>query len=482
MRGRTHPPWATGRADYDREVNVASPPTVAVLTAEPLTDRLAGPAIRARAIATEVARAGHRVSLLSTSAADGSALGELPDNLTVAGPETAAGLTSADVVIVQGRVLLERPELATSDARIVVDLYDPFHLEALFRGADDPLRRVDLVEGARGTLTGQLRRGDHFLCASERQRDFWLGWLAAAGRLNPSTHAADPTYRSFISVAPFGIDDEPPAEGPSPLRAIDGIDAEDPIVVWAGGLHEWLDPVTVVRAVARVARSVPNVRLVLLGSHNPATIADGGPSVSETATAAAAAVTELELDEHVFFHGDWVPFAERGAVLLDAAVGVLAQERHIETQFSFRTRLLDHLWAGLPTVSTHGDGLGSRLQARGAASLVEPGDDEAMAAEIVDLLTSDDRRATMAAAARAAADNYRWSHTLAPLLAYLAEAPPAADLANATQARLIMNPPSPAATGAAHYLDRARRQLDAGGPGEVLRRSTDAARRRLGRG
>ena len=36
------------------------------------------------------------------------------------------------------------------------------------------------------SLNQQLRRGDFFLCASEKQRHFWLGQLAGVGRLNPA--------------------------------------------------------------------------------------------------------------------------------------------------------------------------------------------------------------------------------------------------------------------------------------------------------
>ena len=64
----------------------------------------------------------------------------------------------------------------------------------------------------------QLALGDFFLCASERQRDFWIGALHTAGRINPQTYAADPTLRSLIDVVPFGLPDEPPPEHSRPSR------------------------------------------------------------------------------------------------------------------------------------------------------------------------------------------------------------------------------------------------------------------------
>ena len=40
-----------------------------------------------------------------------------------------------------------------------------------------------------------------------------------------------------------------------------------------------------------------------------------------------------------------MPYDERADYLLDADVGVSTHFPHIETEFSFRTRILDYLWA-----------------------------------------------------------------------------------------------------------------------------------------
>ncbi len=49
---------------------------------------------------------------------------------------------------------------------------------------------------------------------------------------------------------------------------------------------------------------------------------------------------------HVFFNEEWVPYDERQNYLLDADVAVTTHFHHVETEFSFRTRVLDYLWAG----------------------------------------------------------------------------------------------------------------------------------------
>jgi hypothetical protein len=66
-------------------------------------------------------------------------------------------------------------------------------------------------------------------------------------------------------------------------------------------------------------------------------------------------------DECVFFN-DWVSYDERQNYLLQADVGVSLHFAHLETHFSFRTRLLDYIWAGLPTIVTRGDVLSDLVE------------------------------------------------------------------------------------------------------------------------
>ncbi len=68
---------------------------------------------------------------------------------------------------------------------------------------------------------------------------------------------------------------------------------------------------------------------------------------------------------HVFFNEKWVPYNDRQNFLLDADVGVSTHFEHIETTFSFRTRILDYLWTHLPIVTTRGDGFGDLVIAEG---------------------------------------------------------------------------------------------------------------------
>ncbi len=161
---------------------------------------MAGPAIRAWQIASALS-AEHEVQLVTTTLAD------LPDSPFPVRAVDDAGLAEVeqwcDVLVFQGWLVHKRPFLLESDKILVADVYDPLHLEQLEQGRDDGWRgRILAVQSATAVLNEQLLRGDYFLCASEKQRDFWLGQLSALGRVNPVTYDADETLRSLISVVP----------------------------------------------------------------------------------------------------------------------------------------------------------------------------------------------------------------------------------------------------------------------------------------
>ena len=168
-----------------------------------------------------------------------------------------------------------------------------------------------------------------------------------------------------------------------------GIGADDKILLWPGGIWNWFDPLTVIRAVHELSRRRDDVRLYFLGVKHP------NPEMPDMAMAgeAVALADELGLrDRVVFFNFGWVPYAERGRYLLEADVAVSAHFDDIETRFAFRTRLLDCLWAGLPVVTTRGDTLGELIVAGGAGSAVDVGDVDGWV-EALESLLDDARRA-----------------------------------------------------------------------------------------
>lgn len=441
---------------------------ILVLTGDALTERMAGPAIRAWNIALALS-GEHDVHLVTTNP-----LADPPPApfRVSAGKrhELEAPIAWADVVVLQGHVLELAPSLKKqhSGKIVVADLYDPMHLELLEQGkgvADDK-RAADLV-GVTRVLDAQLERGDFFLCASERQRHFWLGHLAAMGRLSPRLYDADPTTQSLLAVVPFGLSPQAPVRTGPGLRSTLGIGGTDHVVLWAGGVYSWFDPLTLVRAIDRLRRRRGDVRLVFLGMKHP------NPEVAEMDIGARTIRLADSLgltDKHVYFNEQWVPYGERQNWLLDSNCGVTTHYEHVETTFAFRTRVLDYLWAGLPIVTTDGDSFADLVRAEKLGVVVPAEDPDALAAALEKCLYDEDFAAGCAERIAVVAQRYAWPEALKPLVEFCRDPRPAADRLPGT-ADLVTTPAVRGSAMVRRDVDLLREYLADGGPRELARRA-----------
>ncbi|MEA2686589.1 MAG: hypothetical protein QOE93_1784, partial [Actinomycetota bacterium] len=322
-----------------------------------------------------------------------------------------------DVLLFQGWLLTGRPFLLHSTKVVIADIYDPLHLEQLEQARDEgEKRRVELVSDAVGVLNEQLLRGDFFLCASEKQRDFWLGQLSALGRVNPLTYDEDGTMRSLITVVPFGISDAPPVHTRPALKGVlPGIGLDDKVILWGGGIYNWFDPLTLLGAVDRLRHRLPNVRLFFMGLKHP------NPDIPEMRMAVSARALSDALGltgTHVFFNEGWVEYDDRQNYLLESDVGVSTHIDHLETAMSFRTRILDYFWASLPVVCTAGDSLADLVDAEGLGLTVPSGDVEALEAALFRILDDEGFRKGCVENVARVAPGLTWSEGLRPLVEF----------------------------------------------------------------
>ena len=451
---------------------------IAVVTADSLTTAMAGPAIRAWEISTALA-AEHEVRLASTTRCEISS----PSFATqLAGErELRALLEWCDVFVVQGWVLHGRPHLRDGAKVMVVDLYDPLHLEQLelARGEGDGVRRGS-VRNATAALNEQLVRGDFFVCASAKQRDFWLGQMSALGRVNPLTYDENETLDSLIRIVPFGLRDEPPVHTRQVVKGVvPGIAEDDEVVLWGGGIYNWLDPLTLVRAVDRLRARRPRVRLYFLGLRHP------NPEVPQMRMAVdtRALADRLGLTgTHVFFNEGWVAYEDRQNHLLEADVGVSTHLDHLETAYSFRTRILDYLWAALPVVATGGDAFAELIERETLGLTVAPGDVEALEEALFRVLDDRELAAVCRKNLAAVRGRFAWSEVLAPLVEFCREPRRAPDLVDPEMAAALgagVVAPVARRTGLAADAAIALDYLRKGGLGMVVARARSRVRHRL---
>ncbi|MCZ4495504.1 MAG: glycosyltransferase family 1 protein, partial [Thermoleophilia bacterium] len=331
-----------------------------------------------------------------------------------------------DVVVTQPQRVDVAWALHRSGTPVVYDMYVPSFVERIAQLDAEPMAaslKARLLERDRLEYATALRLGNGFICATERQRDHWLGALGALGRLDLGLLARDSAGRSPIGIVPFGLPNEPAtplsepgSEGAGAIRG--ELVPEDSIVLlWTGGIWNWFDPVTLVEGFAEARKVEPRLRLVVLGLQHP----EGAWDEQAAGAALRRRADELDLldDGSLVLVEGWVPYGERHRYLLDADIAVSAHHDSLETRFSFRTRFLDHLWTGLPTLSTEGGDLTDTLAAAGAARTVPDGDAGAWREALVELAADADARAALAAGALELASQYRWGRVVDGLVQQL---------------------------------------------------------------
>jgi glycosyltransferase involved in cell wall biosynthesis len=320
----------------------------------------------------------------------------------------------ADVIMPCGFVLHQFPELRLLGCPLVIDGYDPYPAETLSLAVG---RTKEEQQSHQRDLLGQLRRecqsGDFFLCASEAQRFWWLGMLATHGRLNAQTFGADVTLRNLIDIVPFGCRSEPPESTRPVLKGVHpGVGRHDKVLLWGGGIWEWLDPLTLLRAVVQVVEQRPDVKLIFPGTRHPNQVVPDMPMRQR----AVALASELGLTgSHVFF-GDWVPHIDWPNYLLEADVGICLHFDSLETQLAFRSRVLDYVWAGLPMLVTRGGATGELVSSYGLGILVDYESPEEVAAGLMRLL--DEPRAARRERFAVARSELRWEKAAEPLVRF----------------------------------------------------------------
>ena len=434
-------PEAGYREGYENIVTafpVLSPPSatrILIVTGDPIGAKVAGPAIRAWNMAEQLSLR-HQVTLLSLSSAertsDGFSVVHVPPG---ADRKFSQFERWADVILFQGEAMRFFPSLRNSQKILIADLYDPMHLEQLEQGRHlhDPSWGTR-VDDATFTLNEQISRADFFLAASDKQRSFWLGHLASLGRINPKTYEGDPDLEGLISVVPFGLPAQPPVASRPAIRGVHpAVGPESKILIWSGGIYNWFDPLTLIRAVALLLPHHPELRLFFLGTKHPH---PGVPEMEVLGQARALAQDLGVLDTAVIFNDEWVKYDERANYLLDADIGVSTHYSHIETSFSFRTRILDYLWAGLPMVVTKGDHFADLIEEKGLGLTVDAENVEQLSEALEQALFDEAFIAECRERVLAARRDYEWPRVLAPLTSFLESPSLAGDRPAASQGRV----------------------------------------------
>lgn len=349
--------------------------SVVVATPDIVGERMAGPGIRAWYLTQELSK--HFPTKLVSMADRDSA-------------DAKQAFRDATVLIGQPARNFRR---ARREQRIVYDLFDPTVLELreLYGSSPSIRQRIHLAaEWAR--LSEALMRADLLMCAAPNQRRFYEKLQSGDAH--------------WIEV-PFGIDSTELASCPKP---------QDNVVVWGGGVWEWLDPATAVDAVVRANTSGTRVKLLFMGRRRPTT-----PQAVDRRREDRFDALLQRGGPHVAANEGWVPYRERLSWLRAGKIAIMLHRSTAEAEYSIRTRIFDAIAAGIPVVSTAGGFAADLVEKEGLGIVVPPEDVDAVEKAIIRLLKDDEFHSRCVSNLERIRPRYIWDVVTRPLVEAVSE-------------------------------------------------------------
>jgi len=338
---------------------------ILLLSRAAIGPRMASPGVRAYQLARALARAMPDAEITLAAPDNRGEAGPLEPNVRMhywgSNAEAAFLARQHDMTVTRNFP----PQFARllGETRLALDAFTPLYVEWMELSKRDilPKWRRTWMSGNRWYLNMQLTLADYIFCADERQRDMWIGMLMALALVPPDVYERDPSLRRLIGVVPYGVAGKALDTSQKRLRGVvPGIGADDRVLLWNGGITEWNDVETLLRAMAELTARRPEVKLVFMGISHPDMAF--GPSSGVTKQALDLS-EELGLTgRNVFFLEGWVPYEEIDGYLADADASVCLGYENLESRFAFRTRYVDLFRAKVPLLCTRGDVLANRVE------------------------------------------------------------------------------------------------------------------------
>lgn len=371
---------------------------------------MAGPAIRYWEIAKALS-SHHSVTLLTLTRPDIN-----PDGFKVYTLQEAARdgiFKNADVLITQNITHRMAWIAKRYGIRIILDAYDPMPLENLevFKHHSMSARELHHQSICR-QFEFSFRMADGVICANERQKDLWMGLMLGLGKLTPQLYDQCPSLESLLGIVPFGLSSKQPQKTGPGLREKFNIPHNHTVLLWGGGIWNWFDPLTLINAIGKISKTRKDIHLVFMGIKHPN---EAIPEM-EMCRSAIKLSKDLDLfDKQVHINFGWTPYEERQNFLIDSDIGVSNHFEHLETRYSFRTRVLDYLWAELPMIVTEGDAFAEMIGAKNLGLVVPYCDVDALAKAIIHLSDNPEKRIAMKWNISEVRSDFYWTSVTKPL-------------------------------------------------------------------
>lgn len=282
--------------------------------------------------------------------------------------------------------------LRRSGARFIYDGYDPVYLENLERLSYEPITKSALqhLEFIRRELRRVLLHADKVAYANPQQKNYLLGQLQAIRGLGLNDYGADHVQANIFIHVPYGLHvaQKLTTRQRDSLRAKRRVSKTDQLLLWGGGVWNWFDPLSLLEALEK-GYAPRNTKVLFPGFRHPDSDA---PQMKMARDVQVYLKSHPKLRDRVIVDEGWIPYGRRHELFGIADVGVSLHFDSLETELSFRTRVLEYLANDLPILSTSGDFFANEIASLQLGHVVPPKDSRAIGVALKELLQTKARQ------------------------------------------------------------------------------------------
>ncbi len=308
-------------------------------------------------------------------------------------PESLQGLVDSlapDVVVTVGWPNLT--PLARAPMPVACDFTGPHLLERDYQGyRDNPTNAAEKLAA--------IDKADFFTCIGERQRLYFMPWLAQAG-----VRASEIDAR--LAVIPYSLSPDLPEH----CWPEDWADAEVTFV-YGGVFLPWQDPSVALTATAATLEEADRGRLRVFGGKHIFHAVETGifePLIARLGASPRVQVSGL------------MPVDELERVYTHAHVAVDVMRRNPERELAFASRTVHYLWCGLPVIHSRFSEVAALIEEYEAGWIVDPDDAAGIRALVAAILADPAEAARRGAnAQRLVRERLTWDRTIDALDAFV---------------------------------------------------------------
>lgn len=256
-----------------------------------------------------------------------------------------------------------------------------------------------------------LLLSDKIFCRDKQARKFIMGSMISLGILNQDEYKKDRTFENIVEIAQFGIDQKTPKHREDIYRnKIDGISKKDFLLIWNGGIWNWNDGITLIKAM-NLLRKEP-IKLIFQGYKHP----NKYQKLSKEANKTISLAKKLKLvNKNVFFVDQWVPFKERGNYLTECDAGIVTSPNIPEANLFLKTRIYDYIWADLPILANDSEAFSNDVEKYKLGLISATGSPSVLADNVRRIAENKKTIRQIKSSIKEYKDDMEWSKTLKPI-------------------------------------------------------------------